>query len=129
MKYRIKDRMKNGIEFLLGMGTVAYIKSTEISNQFVSGNVPDVIYPITNYTLLRVLSVEKPSALVALGIAALGTAGEIAQKFGLWPGAFDLKDIPMYFIGAGIAYAIDKVTYKNKAMDLENRLTQTHSIN
>jgi len=122
MKYRTLDRIKNGIEFALGPGIILYLKSGEISNQFLSGNVPDIIYPITNYTGYRALFSEKPSLPLALGMAGLGTIAEVGQHFGLYPGTFDIKDIPMYFIGAGLAYGIDRITYNSEKANLEQKL-------
>jgi len=122
MKYRTFDKIKNSTEFLLGFGTLAYIKTTEISHQFISGNIPDLLYPITNYTSIRATWSKKPSLPLAFGIAAIGTVAEFAQYFNLYHGTFDVKDIPMYFIGAGIAYGIDKITFNKKKADLENKL-------
>ena len=122
MKYRTLDRIKNGIEFFLGIGTIFYLKYGENGNQFLSGNVPDIIYPITNYTGYRALFTEKPSLPLALGFAGLGTIAEVGQHFGLYPGTFDIKDIPMYFIGAGIAYGIDRITHNSKKADFVQRL-------
>ena len=121
------DKIKNGIECLIGMGTLVYIRSVEVSNQFISGNVPDMIYPITNYTAGRVFLFDKPSALWAGTIAFIGTVAEIAQNFGLCPGTFDMKDIPMYFIGAGLAYGIDKLTYKENQVSLEESIVRNPS--
>lgn len=119
MKYRNIDRIKSGIESFLGIGVLIYIESSEISNQFINGNVPDMIYPITNYALSRILFCKNPNVLLAGSIAAAGTMAEIAQNYGWCPGTFDLKDIPMYFIGAGIAYGIDKLTYNSKRAESE----------
>lgn len=55
-------------------------------------------------------------------IAITGTVAEIAQNYGLYHGTFDVKDIPMYFIGAGMAYGVDKLTYKDKEQELEDKL-------
>lgn len=123
MKYRTFDKIKNWVGFLSGVGTLFYIKTTEISNSFVSGNIPDIIYPITNYTSIRAGGLfKKPSLPLALSIAVLATAAEFAQYFNICPGTFDKKDIPMYFIGAGIAYGFDKLTFNKKKSNLENKL-------
>lgn len=133
MRYRVADRIKNSIEFILGMGTLAYIKNTEISNQFISGNVPDLIYPITNYAACRAfLNFKKPNLFLALGIATLGTAVEIMQKYpsvietidplNLLSRTYESMDIPMYFLGALVVWSIDKLTFNEKEANLENKL-------
>ncbi len=118
---RESDRIKNGVELLLGTSVLLYLRFGGIENQFVTGNVPDLIYPITNYATGRLLFFKKPNLLLALGIASMGTIAEIGQHFGLYHDTFDLKDIPMYFIGAGIAYGFDRITFNNKT-GLEDRL-------
>ena len=122
MKSRTFDRLKNGVECLLAYATLIGIKLSEVSNSFVSGNVPDIIYPITNYTFARATFLEKPSLPLTLGITALGTAAEFAQYYGIYPGTFDPIDIPMYFVGAGFAYGIDQLTFNHKKSGLEGRL-------
>jgi hypothetical protein len=125
MNPRIRDRIKNGLEFIVGMTILGYIKTSEISNQFIVGNVPDAIYPMTNYAGIRAfLGFDKPNLALALGIATLGTAAEIAQKYpsfiefidpiNLLSRYYDPVDIPMYFIGALAAYGFDKATYNSK---------------
>lgn len=120
MNYRTKQRIQNLVEFVGLMGISAYLKFGEVNNEFVKGNLRDAIYPITNYVLARAIFLEKPSIPFALLTASLGTLAELSQVYGIYPGTFDVKDIPMYFLGAGIAYALDKITFNKKEKDLEN---------
>jgi len=125
-KYRIRDRVKNGIEFTITFGALAYIKLGAETNQFITGNIPDMIYPITNYTLMRAtLNMSKPSIGLATVISMIGIGSEIAQKYNLLPqpfvGTYDPKDIVMFTLGGLIAYGIDKLTFK-KHDHLEDKL-------
>lgn len=114
MKYRTFDRIKNSLEFLLFAGVHYVIEYSDIQNQFIKGNVDDVIFPITNYTLGRAIFCKKPNLFWALSISSIGTLAEIGQHYGYYPGTFDIIDIPMYFIGAGLAYGIDKLTFNER---------------
>src|SRR3989339_154849 len=95
------DKIKNGLEFLLSSGTLAYMKSPLVTNEFIKGNVSDIIYPIAYYSLMRTLDdgCKKPSLTLA--------------------GTYDSKDIPMYLLGAGLAYGIDKLSFNNKKVKSE----------
>jgi len=121
MKYKTKDRIRNGIELLLGYGVLAYIKLGDTTNQFIIDNIPDMIYPITNYAGIRAFChVDKPSISLAVATSAVGIGFEIAQKYDLIPqtfsGTYDPKDIPCYIAGGVLAYGVDKLFYnKEKA--------------
>ncbi|HLD55537.1 MAG TPA: hypothetical protein VJB35_04730 [Candidatus Nanoarchaeia archaeon] len=115
------DKIKNGLEFLLSSGTLAYMKSPLVTNEFIKGNVSDIIYPIAYYSLMRTLDdgCKKPSLTLAGTIAILAIGAEFAQYFGLLGGTYDSKDIPMYLLGAGLAYGIDKLSFNNKKVKSE----------
>ncbi len=121
MKYRTIDQIKNVIECLIGFGTLEHIiKLGETAGPFISDNVPDMIYPFIGYTGVRAISCDRPSLPIAAGLAVLGTSAEIAQYFGIFGSNWNPRDIPMYFIGAAIAFGIDKLTYNKKKANLEN---------
>ncbi len=117
------DQVKNAAVTAASIAGMIYLRNPEITNQFLRGNCSDIVNAICFYSGTRFGNdAAKPSAILATGVALGGTLLEFAQKAGILAGTFDWKDIPMYFLGAGLAYGFDKLTYrtaKSKEKDLD----------
>ena len=116
----LKDKLIQGMYFAIAPVSEAFSKeySGPMEN-LVHGYGHDVTLPFGLYFLNKLIGFPLGknewvnAAYVFLGCSAV----ETAQGLGLYHGTFDPKDFLAYAAGAGLAIAVDKISFKKKNLD------------
>lgn len=126
------NRLMNGLSFIVNSVFTAgneYLQilahEHTIDYQSFMGYVGDITAPaaLTSYNLM-IFGDRKGVKYFPIFYASMFTIGEIAEKFSDIPingGTYDPNDIACYWLGAGLAYGIHKIT-STKPM-LEERVS------
>ncbi|MDO8516689.1 MAG: hypothetical protein Q7S33_01055 [Nanoarchaeota archaeon] len=116
--------MKNDI--ISGLYWVASVIGSNYSKEYhgameniVHSYGHDITLPLGTYFLAKLANNPLgKNKLVNASYVFLGcSAFEIAQGLGWYGGTFDPKDFLAYATGAGLAVAIDKITFRNKKIN------------
>ncbi len=111
MNYRIWEHIRFGLETLLYADAAGAARAMSPEGSFLAGSLPDMFIPLAAYAGCRALFLQEPSPKVARGIAVGGALMELGQLIGIVPGTYDIHDIPMYLLGAGLAYFVDALRF------------------
>ncbi|MBI2146410.1 hypothetical protein HYU22_03655 [Candidatus Woesearchaeota archaeon] len=103
---------------MLGGATIAQHYNGD-AEWFTKGYLHDITLPFGLYFFSKLIGspIGKNKGFNAAYVFLACSAGEAAQGFGLYSGTFDPKDFLAYAAGAGLAVAVDRLTFKKKDLD------------